>query len=299
MRTRTRITLAGLALGAALAGGVAWATVPADNSFYTACKLKATGTIRLIDPSGPSISLLSHCTSYETQITWNQKGLKGDPGAAGTNGTNGVDGKAGATGPKGADGTNGVNGFTGPAGPKGDKGESGAPGADGQPGAPGQDGQPGGQGQQGLQGPAGPATDSVMGNVTVSDCPSGSGFGAGCSFYTAPQGASIAQPYASGSPGLPPQASTVAIASPGVPTTASALAVTLTPAPADGKWVSVAVIALATGLGTHCTVTGTATGATSVCAGSVALASGSPLALFVTTDEDMASFNVAFGWRLG
>ena len=82
MRTRTRITLAGLALGAALAGGVAWATIPADSGLYTACKLKATGTIRLIDPAGPSSSLLSHCTTYETQITWNQKGPKGDPGAS-------------------------------------------------------------------------------------------------------------------------------------------------------------------------------------------------------------------------
>ena len=83
MKTRTRITLAGLALGAALAGGVAWATIPADSSLYTACKLKATGTIRLIDPSGPSNSLLSRCTSLETQITWSQKGQKGDPGPAG------------------------------------------------------------------------------------------------------------------------------------------------------------------------------------------------------------------------
>ena len=83
MRTRTRIVLAGLALGAALVGGIAWATVPADNSLYTACKLKATGTIRLIDPSGPSSSLLSRCTSLETQITWNQNGQKGDAGPAG------------------------------------------------------------------------------------------------------------------------------------------------------------------------------------------------------------------------
>ena len=118
MRTRTRITLAGLALGAALAGGVAWATIPADSGLYTACKLKATGTIRLIDPAGPSSSLLSRCTSYETQITWNQKGLKGDPGLTGANGTSGVDGKDGLAGPKGADGTNGVNGNNGPAGPE-------------------------------------------------------------------------------------------------------------------------------------------------------------------------------------
>jgi Collagen triple helix repeat (20 copies) len=109
MRTRTRITLAGLALGAALAGGVAWATIPAD-SVYTACKLKVTGTIRLIDPAGPSNSLLSHCTSYETQISWNQKG---PAGAAGINGTNGVDGKDGAAGAKGTDGENGSPGLPG------------------------------------------------------------------------------------------------------------------------------------------------------------------------------------------
>jgi hypothetical protein len=109
MRTRTRITLAGLALGAALAGGVAWATIPAD-AVYTACKLKATGTIRLIDPSGPSSSLLSRCTSYETQITWNQKG---PAGAAGINGTNGVDGMDGAAGANGTDGENGAPGLPG------------------------------------------------------------------------------------------------------------------------------------------------------------------------------------------
>jgi hypothetical protein len=87
MKTRTRIMLAGLALGAALAGGVAWATIPADTSLYTACKLKATGTIRLIDPSGPSGSLLSRCTSLETQVSWSQNGQKGDPGPAGARGS--------------------------------------------------------------------------------------------------------------------------------------------------------------------------------------------------------------------
>jgi hypothetical protein len=146
MRTRTRITLAGLALGAALAGGVAWATIPADNSLYTACKLKATGTIRLIDLSGPSSSLLSHCTSYETQISWNQKGPAGEAGAAGAKGTNGVDGKDGAIGHKGADGTNGTNGAAGPKGADGTNGTNGSDGVDGAPGA---------QGPAGPQGPLG------------------------------------------------------------------------------------------------------------------------------------------------
>ena len=297
MRTRTRITLAGLALGAALAGGVAWATIPADSGLYTACKLKATGTIRLIDPSGPSSSLLSRCTSYETQITWNQKGLKGDPGLTGANGTSGVDGKDGLAGPKGADGTNGVNGNNGPAGPKGDNGAS---GADGQPGAPGQDGQPGAQGQAGPPGQAGPATDSVMGNVTVPACQTTQG---GCWFYAAPQGASFAE-IRSNAVGIPPEAFRSAISSPAMPTTASALAVTVSPDLPPGTFGGVSLTVITTGLGISCALTGTATGTTSFCTGpgagaSMALAPGSPLVLNVLPPSGMPAFNVAFGWRLG
>jgi hypothetical protein len=66
--------------------GVAYATIPDGGGVYTACRLNGVGTIRLIDPSGPSTSLLSHCTSFETQITWNQKGQKGDAGPPGQNG---------------------------------------------------------------------------------------------------------------------------------------------------------------------------------------------------------------------
>jgi hypothetical protein len=150
MRTRTRIALAGLALGAALAGGVAWATIPADDSLYTACKLRATGTIRLIDPSGPTNSLLSHCTSYETQISWNQKGQKGEPGTAGANGTNG------AAGPKGADGTNGAKGDAGAAGTNGTNGSDGKDGAKGETGSVGPQGPAGPQGPDGARGPVGP-----------------------------------------------------------------------------------------------------------------------------------------------
>jgi hypothetical protein len=80
----------------AVAAGVAYATSASDGgTVYTACKLNATGTIRLIDPSLGSSSRLGHCTAYETQITWNQTGPQGLPG---TNGTNGVDGKNGADG---------------------------------------------------------------------------------------------------------------------------------------------------------------------------------------------------------
>ena len=83
-----------------VAGGVAYATIPDTGGVYTACKLNALGTIRLIDPSLPATSLLSHCNAtLETQITWNQKGT---PGPAGINGTNGAVGPKGATGATGA-----------------------------------------------------------------------------------------------------------------------------------------------------------------------------------------------------
>src|SRR5436305_13303193 len=100
-----RKRLLGLAVGAlvaaAIAGGVAYATIPGPGNVYSACMLKGTGTIRLIDKSLPSTNLMSHCTDKETEISWNQagqpgpagpQGAKGEPGATGTNGTNGTDG---------------------------------------------------------------------------------------------------------------------------------------------------------------------------------------------------------------
>ncbi len=66
--------------------GIAYATIPDGGGVYTACRLNGVGTIRLIDPSGPSTSLLSHCTKLETEVTWNQQGQKGETGAAGLNG---------------------------------------------------------------------------------------------------------------------------------------------------------------------------------------------------------------------
>lgn len=91
---RHMMLIAGAVLALAV-GGTAYATIPDGNAVYTACMLNGIGTIRLIDPSGPSSSLLSRCTRLETQITWSQKGPKGDtgaPGLPGTNGTNGANG---------------------------------------------------------------------------------------------------------------------------------------------------------------------------------------------------------------
>jgi hypothetical protein len=84
---RRAVLVVVLVLGLLAAAGVAYATIPDAGGVYTACKLNATGTIRLIDPSGPSSSLLSHCTALESQITWNQKGQPGAPGKDGSSPT--------------------------------------------------------------------------------------------------------------------------------------------------------------------------------------------------------------------
>jgi hypothetical protein len=83
----------------AVAGGVAYATIPDAAGVYTACKLNALGTIRLIDPSGPATSLLSHCTALETSITWSHTGPQG---IQGIQGTQGIQGPQGPEGPAGA-----------------------------------------------------------------------------------------------------------------------------------------------------------------------------------------------------
>jgi hypothetical protein len=191
---RRGIILLAVTLALATAGGVAYATIPDSNNVYTACMLKSTGTIRLIDGSLPAATLMSHCTSLETSISWNQKGPqgiqglkgdKGDPGKDGVNGTNGVDGKDGAPGTPGADGKDGAPGADGkdginvtstsePAGASCAFGGSaftaangityacnGARGADGKDGATGATGPQGPRGPQGVQGPPGPTISSV------------------------------------------------------------------------------------------------------------------------------------------
>src|SRR5581483_8761510 len=67
-------------------------------------KLNVTGTIRLIDPSLGTSTLLGHCVAGETQVTWNQHGQRGLPGETGPQGA------AGATGPQGPKGNPGVDG---------------------------------------------------------------------------------------------------------------------------------------------------------------------------------------------
>jgi hypothetical protein len=88
-----------------LAGGIAYAMIPDGNKVFSACMLKNVGTIRLIDPSLPGNSLITHCTALEAPLTWNQVGQPGPPGQQGTQGPQGPQGPQGAQGLPGAAGT--------------------------------------------------------------------------------------------------------------------------------------------------------------------------------------------------
>ena len=142
----------------AVAGGIAYAAIPdAGTSTYHACLLKNVGTIRIIDPALPASSLLQHCTTLETAITFNQQGAKGDagtPGLPGVNGAPGLPGAAGAAGAAGqsvteanatpADCANGGVALTAANGTSfvcnGKDGKDGKDGADGAPGTNGTNG---------------------------------------------------------------------------------------------------------------------------------------------------------------
>jgi hypothetical protein len=189
--------------GFAVAGGVAYATIPDSGQVYTGCMLKDVGTIRLIDSSLPAKSLMSHCTALETPISWNQtgqtgpagpagapgatgatgdtgsQGPQGDPGATGPAGPQGDTGAAGATGPAGPQGPTGDPGAAGPAGPQGPKGDVGATGPAGPQGDTGATGPAGVQGRVGLtgatgpQGPQGPKGDTGATGATGPQGPAG------------------------------------------------------------------------------------------------------------------------------
>jgi hypothetical protein len=178
LAARSSFAAGGAVIVLVAAGGVAIAT--SSDVVYTACKLKATGTIRLIDPTLPSTSPLSKCsTTLETQITWNQKG---PAGAAGPTGPAGAQGAVGPTGPAGAPGAHGEPGTPGEPGAKGDPGEPGAKGDPGEPGAKGDPGEPGAKGDPGAAGQS----------VTSATEPAGTNCAAGGSKFTAANGTTYA-----------------------------------------------------------------------------------------------------------
>jgi hypothetical protein len=66
--------------------------------------------------------ILGNCHKNETELSWNQQGLKGDTGAKGEKGDQGIQGVQGEKGDKGDNADQGLQGETGE---KGDKGEPG------------------------------------------------------------------------------------------------------------------------------------------------------------------------------
>jgi collagen triple helix repeat protein len=122
MAFHRKVLAAGVGVLALAAAGIAYATIPDGSGVYTACKLNATGTIRLIDPSLGEGSLLGHCTALETKISWNQAGQPGPAGSAGPQGPKGDTGEQGPAGPAGPQGPKGDQGDPGPAGPAGSSG---------------------------------------------------------------------------------------------------------------------------------------------------------------------------------
>src|SRR5690349_15192871 len=94
-----KLAAAAVAVAALAGAGIAYATIPSAGGVINACMLKNVGTIRLIDPSLPASNPLSHCSSLETPVSWNQQGQPGTPGqdgAPGRDGSSVVMGDAGA-----------------------------------------------------------------------------------------------------------------------------------------------------------------------------------------------------------
>ena len=113
-----RKRLLGLAVGAlvaaAIAGGVAYATIPDSNGVIHGCYQSSSGVLRVIGTS-PTVGG-GKCSSTEKPLDWNQKGPTGAKGATGAKGPSGPKGERG---PTGSNGTNGATGPTGPIGPTG------------------------------------------------------------------------------------------------------------------------------------------------------------------------------------
>ena len=169
---------AGVMAGALLTGGLAYGAIPGNDGSITACYRKtgslvdAQGVVRIVDNA-------SQCRTYETAISWNQTGPKGDPGTPGAKGDKGDAGTPGGKGDKGDPGTPGAKGDKGDAGTpgaKGDKGDPGTPGAKGDTGTPGAKGDAGAKGDTGSPGAKGdPGTPGAKGDKGDAGTPGAKG----------------------------------------------------------------------------------------------------------------------------
>jgi len=132
-----------------VAVGVKFAVAQTDNTVYFGCVNNDSGAIKLFLQE-------TECKKNEFAVTWNQKGLQGDPGPQGPQGDPGPQGPQGDPGPQGLQGDPGPQGPQGEPGPQGPQGEPGPQGLQGDPGPQGPQGDPGPQGPQGDPGPQGP-----------------------------------------------------------------------------------------------------------------------------------------------
>jgi hypothetical protein len=94
-----------LAVSAGIAVGAGVVTTPWQDAsgVYHACVLTKVGTMRVIDTTLPASSPLQHCTSLETEITWNRVGPQGAQGIQGLPGSQGAQGPQGEKGDPGKD----------------------------------------------------------------------------------------------------------------------------------------------------------------------------------------------------
>ena len=102
--TRTRVVLiAGVAaLGSAAIG---YGAIPGAGGTINGCYEKRIGVLRVID-----VEAGKSCTSWETPISWNERGAQGEPGVAGERGPEGPQGPQGPQGPVGPQGLQGAPG---------------------------------------------------------------------------------------------------------------------------------------------------------------------------------------------
>src|SRR5690242_16275523 len=112
--------------GVALAGGVAYATIPDGSGVIHACYARSGGALHVIDTASDS------CKSTETPLDWNTQGVPGPQGPQGPKGDKGDKGDTGDTGPQGLQGPKGDKGDTGDTGPQGPPGPAGPAGTDGE-----------------------------------------------------------------------------------------------------------------------------------------------------------------------
>ena len=148
--TRRTGIVALAAVAAAVAAGMAFATIPGSGGVINGCFDQQSGLLRVIDTGAGG-----KCRNTETPISWNERGPQGDPGPQGPRGETGEAGPQGASGPQGGRGPQGEAGAQGPKGETGAQGAQGEPGEQGREGARGPQGESGLQGERGAQGPQG------------------------------------------------------------------------------------------------------------------------------------------------